>query len=257
MDRLLSRKTSAGQPASRKRADDRREDAEVVQSIPISTGAVQPAVILSPSSAESHPSSSALRLSSSAGQPAPNEREEEQPNKRRKQDGTSVCVKDLVTPEILQPFQTALAEQIEQFKEECEHWDPPVFGEDDNRPKFQLRFVYMRVCSILKHRCPPQPAYAVIKGLLALIHSDVDSAACRSSKKKEQAANKLYAEFYSSQVPTIELEVGNLELLAVAVRQQMVEGKHDHRKDTGRYVEYLAEFAKLHGLQEVRADPAS
>ena len=60
--------------------------------------------------------------------------------------------------------------------------------------------------------------------------------------------NKLYTDFGSQEVPSIKLDASNMELLALAVRQQMIAGKVDNRKGTIRYLKYLADFADLHPL---------
>ena len=130
--------------------------------------------------------------------------------KRRKHDQLVVSVKDVIVPKILQPIQTALARQVDIFKAECEQWDPPNIGDDATGnykpPKILLRNVYARWCSIRRQGClstltfaQAGPAYAVIKGLLALLHSDVDSSAYESTLKRQHAANKLYTDFCSHQ----------------------------------------------------------
>ena len=90
--------------------------------------------------------------------------------------------------------------------------------------------------------------YAVIKGLLVLLHSDVQSSACRSSQKKQIVANDLYADCCSHGMREIELHVSNVELLALAVRQQMITENMDHSRHATRYLNYLADFAELYAL---------
>ena len=88
--------------------------------------------------------------------------------------------------------------------------------------------------------------YVVIKGLLALFHSDVDSSACRSSPKKQAAADALYAAFCSHEMRPLALDASSLEILALAVRQQIVADRMDRPRHVPRYLKYLADFAKLY-----------
>ena len=146
---------------------------------------------------------------------------EMQPNKRCKHDGMMVFSKDFILPEILQPIKAALAEEIEKFEAECEQWDPPTFEEDatqEDKPKFLMTEVYKRLRSTRARDCLPaytpaqiRPIYAVIKGLLALLHSDVQSSVCRSSQKKQIEANDLYADWCSHGMQEIDLHVRNVE----------------------------------------------
>ena len=113
---------------------------------------------------------------------------EMQPNKRCKHDGMMVSSKDFTIPENLQPITAALAEEINKFKVECEQWDPPNFGEDATISKFLMTEVYKRLRSSRVRECLPaytaaqiRPIYAVIKALLALLHSDVQSSRVASS----------------------------------------------------------------------------
>ena len=109
-----------------------------------------------------------------------------------------------IIPEILQPIKAALAEEIAKFEVECEQWDTPNFGEaatQEDKPKFLMAEVYKRLRSRRVRECLPaytaaqiRPIYAVIKGLLALLHSDVHASVCRSSQKKQIVANDLYAD---------------------------------------------------------------
>ena len=115
------------------------------------------------------------------------ERGEEQLKKRCNHNLVMVSAEDFMMPEILQPIQTALAQEIDKFRAECEQWDPPNFEEeatDQGKPTFKLRNVYEHLQSIQAPGChststPAQKkaVYAVIKGLLALFHSDVDKNA--------------------------------------------------------------------------------
>ena len=181
-----------------------------------------------------------------------------QPNKRSKHDRMMASLRNFIIPEILQPIKAALAEEIDKFKLECEQWDPPAFGEDateEDKPKFLLREVYERLRSMRVRECLPAytPAqarsmYAVIKGLLALLHSDVQSSACRSSQKKQIVANALYADWCSHRIKEIECNASNVELLTLAVRQQMITENVDPSKHAARYLKYLADFAELHAL---------
>ena len=183
---------------------------------------------------------------------------EMQPNKRCKHDGMMVSSKDSIFPEILQPIKAALAEEIEKFEVECEQWDPPTFEEDatqEDKPKFLMTEVYKRLRSTRARDCLPaytpaqiRPTYAVIKGLLALLHSDVQSSACRSSQKKQIEANDLYADWCSHGMQEIDLHVRNVELLALAVRQQMINDNKDNSRHAIRYLKYLADFAELRAL---------
>ena len=90
--------------------------------------------------------------------------------------------------------------------------------------------------------------YVVIKGLLTLFHSDVDSSACRSSPKKRAAANELYVDFCSHAMRTLALDASSLELLALAVRQEIVADRMDRPRHVPRYLKYLADFAELYAL---------
>ena len=181
---------------------------------------------------------------------------EMQPSKRCKYDGMMVSSKDFIVPEILQPINAALAEEIAKFAIECEQWDPPNFGEDatqEDKPKFLMREVYKRLRSRRARECFPAytaaqtgPIYAVIHGLLALLHSDVQYIS--SGAKKQIAANDLYADLCSHRMQEIDLSVRNVELLALAVRQQMINNNKDDSRHACRYLKYLADFAELHAL---------
>ena len=225
------------------------------------SSAAQPAPSASTSagSAEQSLPSSALHFSNSAEQPVPDESGDEHPKKKCKHDHVVVCLKNLIIPEILQPIQTVLAHVIDTFKIECEQWDPPCFGDDvteDDKPKFLLRNVYARWCSNTGQQHPPSQAYAVIKGLLALLHSDVGSVVWKASQNKRYAANKLYRDLFSNQVRTISFYVRNCDLLALAMREHMIAGKVDNRQAT-IYLKYIADFAETHFPQQVRATIAS
>ena len=102
--------------------------------------------------------------------------------------------------------------------------------------------------SFHKYACTKKAVYAVIKGLLALFHSDVDSSAYRFSPKKQAAANELYVDFCSHERRTLALNASSLELLALAVRQQMVADRIDRPRHVPRYLEYLVDFAELHAF---------
>ena len=181
------------------------------------------------------------------------ERGEEQPKKRCNHNLVMVSAEDFMMPEILQPIQTALAQEIDKFKVECEQWDPPNFEEeatDQGKPTFKLRNVYEHLQSIQAPGChststPAQKkaVYAVIKGLLALFHSDVDSSAWRSSPKKHSAANDLYFDFCSHEMQTLAYDATSLELLALAVRQQILADRMDRPRHIPRYLKYFADFA--------------
>ena len=184
---------------------------------------------------------------------------EMQPSKRCKYDGMMASSKDLIVPEILQPINAALAEEIAKVAIECEQWDPPNFGEDatqEDQPKFLMTKVYERLRSKRARKGLPaytaaqiKPIYAVLKGLLALLHSDVQSSACRSSQKKQIEANDLYADLCSHRMQEIDLSVRNVELLALAVRQQMINNNDKNDSShASRYLKYLADFAELHAL---------
>ena len=84
------------------------------------------------------------------------ERGEEQPKKRCNHNLVMVSAEDFMMPEILQPIQTALAQEIDKFKVECEQWDPPNFEEeatDQGKPTFKLRNVYEHLQSIQAPGC--------------------------------------------------------------------------------------------------------
>ena len=194
----------------------------------------------------------------SAEQPASDEGGEMQPNKRSKHDRMMVSLRNFITPEILQPIKAALAKEIDKFKLECEGWDPPSCLEDttkEDKPKFLLREVYDRLRSMRVRKCLPaytraqtNAMYAVIKGLLALLHSDVQSSHFRPSKKKQIVANALYADWCSHRMKEIECNASNVELLTLAMRQQMITENVDPSKHAARYLKYLADFAELHAL---------
>ena len=185
---------------------------------------------------------------------------EMQPSKRCKYDGMMVCSKDLIVPEILQPINAALAEEIAKSAIECEQWDPPNFGEDatqEDQPKFLMTKVYERLRSKRAREGLPaytaaqiKPIYAVLKGLLALLHSDVHCVFLSSSVplKKQIVANDLYADLCSYRMQEIFLSESNVELLALAVRQQTINNNKDDSRHAFRYLKYLADFAELHAL---------
>ena len=183
------------------------------------------------------------------------ERGEEQPKKRCNHNLVMVSAEDFMMPEILQPIQTALAQEIDKFKVECEQWDPPNFEEeatDQDKPTFKLRNVYEHLQSIQAPGClststPTQKTavYAVIKGLLALFHSDVMcTSACRSLPKKHSAANDLDSDFCSHEMRTLASDASSLELLALALRQQILADRIDRPRHVPRYLKYFADFAE-------------
>ena len=187
---------------------------------------------------------------------------EMQPNKRCKHDGMMVSSKDFILPEILQPIKAALAEEIDKFEIECEQWDPLNFGEDakqEDKPKFLMREVYERLRSRRARECLPaytaaqtRPIYAVIKGFLAtLTRVSFWSGSVVSSSvpvQKQIVANDLYADLCSHRMQEIDLSVSNVELLALAVRQQMINNNKDNSRHAIRYLKYLADFAELRAL---------
>ena len=181
-----------------------------------------------------------------------------QPSKRCKYDGMMVSSKDFIVPKILQPIKAALAEEIDKFKIQCEQWDPANFGEDatqEDKPKLLMPEIYKRLRSKRVRACLPAytPAqhnkvYAVIKGLLALLHSDVPHCFYNCSQKKQKVANDLYADWCSHGMQEIDLHVNNVELLALATRQQMINDNKANSKHATRYLKYLADFAESHAL---------
>ena len=181
-----------------------------------------------------------------------------QPSKRCKYDGNMVSSKDFIVPEILQPIKAALAEEIDKFEAECEQRNPPNFGEDATISKFLMTEVYKRLRSRRVRECLPaytaaqlRPIYAVIKGLLAMLHSDVQSSRVASSLvpvQKQIVANDLYADLCSYRMQEIFLSVSNVELLALAVRQQTINNNKDDSRHAFRYLKYLADFAELCAL---------
>jgi hypothetical protein len=186
---------------------------------------------------------------------------EMQPSKRCKYDGMMVSSKDFIVPEILQPINAALAEEIAKLAIESEQWDPPNCGEDatqEDKPKFLMTKVYERLRSKRAREGLPaytaaqiQPIYAVIKGLLALLHSDVHCVFLSSSVplQKQIVANDLYADLCSHRMQEIFLSVSNVELLALAVRQQTINNNDkDDSRHASRYLKYLADFAELRSL---------
>ena len=201
---------------------------------------------------------SSLAHSKSAEQLLADAGGEMQPNKRCKHDGMMVSSKDFILPEILQPIKAALAEEIDKFKIQCEQWDPANFGEDatqEDKPKLLMPEIYKRLRSKRVRACLPAytPAqhnkvYAVIKGLLALLHSDVPHCFYNCSQKKQKVANDLYADWCSHGMQEIDLHVNNVELLALATRQQMINDNKANSKHATRYLKYLADFAESHAL---------
>ena len=183
-----------------------------------------------------------------------------QPNKRCKHDGMMVSSKDFIVPKILQPIKAALAEEIEKFEVECEQRDPLNFGEgatQEDKPTLLMTKVYERLRSRRAQEGLPaytaaqiKPIYAVIKGLLALLHSDVHCIFLSSSVplQKQIVANHLYADLCSHRMQEIFLSVSNVELLALAVRQQTINNNKDDSRHAFRYLKYLADFAELCAL---------
>ena len=112
--------------------------------------------------------------------------------------------------------------------------------------------MFMSTCSPFRpqgvipqvHLHKKKAVYAVIKGLLALFHSDVDSSAWRSSPKKHSAANDLYFDFCSHEMQTLASDATSLELLALAVRQQILADRMDRPRHIPRYLKYFADFAE-------------
>ena len=182
----------------------------------------------------------------------PDEGGEKQPKKRCNHNLAKVD--DVMMPEILQPWRAAIAQEIDKYQHECELWDPPQFGDTaaEEKTTFRLRKVYERLCSIQTRRClstdtPAQKraVYVLIKGLLVALHGEADSSACRTSPKKQAAANELYDDFRKR---TPALDASSLEHLALAVRQQMAANTMDRSRHVPRYLKCLADFAQLHDL---------
>ena len=183
-----------------------------------------------------------------------------QPSKRCKYDGMMVSSKDFIVPKILQPIKAALAEEIEKFEVVCEQRDPLNFGEgatQEDKPTLLMTKVYERLRSRRAREGLPaytaaqiKPIYAVIKGLLALLHSDVHCIFLSSSVplQKQIVANHLYADLCSHRMQEIFLSVSNVELLALAVRQQTINNNKDDSRHAFRYLKYLADFAELRAL---------
>ena len=183
-----------------------------------------------------------------------------QPSKRCKYDGMMASSKDFIVPEILQPIKAALAEEIEKFEVECEQRDPLNFGEgatQEDKPKLLMTKVYERLRSRRAREGLPaytaaqiKPIYAVLKGLLALLHSDVHCVFLSSSVplQKQIVANDLYADLCSYRMQEIFLSESNVEPLALAVRQQTINNNKDDSRHAFRYLKYLADFAELHAL---------
>ena len=172
-----------------------------------------------------------------------------------------VSSKDSIFPEILQPIKAALAEEIEKFEVECEQRDPLNFGEgatQEDKPTLLMTKVYERLRSRRAREGLPaytaaqiKPIYAVIKGLLALLHSDVHCVFLSSSVplQKQIVANDLYADLCSHRMQEIFLSVSNVELLALAVRQQTINNNDKNDSShASRYLKYLADFAELRSL---------
>ena len=95
-----------------------------------------------------------------------------------------------------------------------------------------------------------KPIYAVLKGLLAMLHSDVHCVFLSSSVplQKQIVANDLYADLCSYRMQEIFLSESNVELLALAVRQQTINNNKDDSRHAFRYLKYLADFAELRAL---------
>ena len=219
-----------------------------------------------PPSANSAASSGASSGGGESARPAgqkragPDERRQKQPEKRHKHHPVTVSAEDFMMPNILQPIQTAIAQEIDNFRTECQQLDHPNSEEDatdQDKPIFRLRSVYDRLQLVQAPGCPStstpaqkRAVYVLIKGLLALFHSDVDSSAFRSSPKEESAVNHLWTTFCSNDMRPVAFENSSpwrrsQELLALAVRQQMAADKMDRSKHIPRYVKYLADFAEL------------
>ena len=81
-----------------------------------------------------------------------------------------------------------------------------------------------------------------------MFHSDVQANAYRVSQKKQIVANNVYAEWCSHGMQQIDLDVSNVELLALAVGQQMISGNKDNSRHAIAYLKYLADFAEVHAL---------
>ena len=97
---------------------------------------------------------------------------EMQPSKRCKYDGMMVSSKDFIVPEILQPINAALAEEIAKFAIECEQWDPPNCGEDatqEDKPKFLMTKTYDRLRSKRAREGLPAYTAAQIKPIYAVL----------------------------------------------------------------------------------------
>ena len=118
---------------------------------------------------------------------------------------------------------------------------------NEGKATFRLRNVYQRLHSVQAPGClstssPTQKnaVYAVIKGLLVLFHSDVDSRVCRSSPKKQAAADALYVAFCSHGMRPLALDelrykdTVSVELLALAVRRQIVADRMDRDRHVPR-----------------------
>ena len=84
-----------------------------------------------------------------------------------------------------------------------------------------------------------------------MLHSDVQTSVpvlSSSPVQKQIVANDLYADLCSHRMQEIDLSVSNVELLALAVRQQTINNNKDDSRHAFRYLKYLADFAELHAL---------
>ena len=83
-----------------------------------------------------------------------------------------------------------------------------------------------------------------------MLHSDVHCIFLSSSVplQKQIVANDLYADLCSHRMQEIFLSVSNVELLALAVRQQTINNNKDDSRHAFRYLKYLADFAELRAL---------
>jgi len=162
----------AAQPAghnvnSRNSAEQPVDGKDPTGSVPLSRDAQQVGSASTLASSAEQLRCRSLNLLSIGTRAVPHEGGEKQPKKRCNHN--LVKVDDVMMPEILQPIQRALAQEIDEFETECEEWDPPNIFEDPtevDKPEFT----------------PAQTSavYAVIRGLLAVLHSDVHYSQCCS-----------------------------------------------------------------------------
>jgi hypothetical protein len=164
--------------------------------------------------------------------------------------------KKLHIPEVLRPLLTALNTTVGKYKEEAEVWDPcDVYDLEDtqaaerDKPRFLLKNVLDRYAAVsYTHGQPIQidVIYKVIRGLVALFHSDMVCTPFQRtlSHARQEAANSIYSSFCRGRISLTRCTPSSMDLLATTWWQRKrVNDSDDQSLQNDQ--RYLSELGKL------------